>query len=405
MAQDYGNTARQLKDDGDNGNYGKRRSGRKRVKALDAARTKVNIGNVNYTVSVVVTALVLFGIIMVFSSSYYIASTSRFNNDTFIFLRKQTSVAAIGFAAMIFMANFFNYKYLKIFAPMLFIVSNGLLVLVQFIGTEINGAKRWFDVPVVGSVQPSEIAKVGVILFVAQVIASKKGSFSLWRDHIFAMGLCLITTVLVLWGNLSTAIVVFLIGFGIIFIASPYILRFVMVGVIGAITIAGFIFFGDAFRMERFQAWLNPEAYASSTAYQIRQSLYAIGSGGLTGQGPGQSRQKMGFIPEAHNDIIFPIICEELGFAGAVLVLGLFAVLIWNGIKIAINAVDVFGSLVATGIVIMISSQVIINVAVVTNSIPATGVPLPFISYGGTSLAITMFCMGILLNISRFSKE
>ena len=159
------------------------------------------------------------------------------------------------------------------------------------------------------------------------------------------------------------------------------------------------------FRGGRFSAWLDPFSDPSATGYQIVQSLYAVASGGIFGLGLGQSRQKLGFLPEAHNDIIFSIICEELGFFGAMIVLILFAILIWRGIKIAVNATDLFGTLVASGIVIMIASQVIINVAVVTNSIPNTGVPLPFISYGGTSVAIMMMLIGILLNISRYSRD
>jgi cell division protein FtsW len=320
-----------------------------------------------------------------------------------MFFRKQAAAAALGFAAMIFMANF-NYKNLKFLALPLFAVSNILLILIQFVGDEINGKKRWFDVPIVGSVQPSEIAKIGLILAIAFLISRKKDALVTWKDHFIDIGLVAVTTGLVLIGNLGTAIIVFIIGFGIVFIASPYIFRFVAATLLGAASCAGFVLFGESFRFERIQAWLNPENYADGVARQALQSMYAIGSGGLFGAGPGQSTQKMGFISEAHNDFIFAIICEELGFMGAILVLGLFAVLIWRGIKIAKNAADVFGALTATGIVIMIAAQVIMNVAVVTNTIPTTGVPLPLISYGGSSLAITMFSMGILLNISRFSK-
>lgn len=377
-----------------------------RVKNTQAEKPSVviRIGNVDYVISVVVTILVLIGIVMVFSSSYYVASTVKFENDTFRFLKKQGAAALVGFAAMFFMSNF-SYKNLKLFAFPMYIIANILLVLVQFLGEEINGAKRWFQLPVVGSLQPSEIAKIGLILFISFIISKKKEPLKTWKDHFVVFGIIGITAGLVAWGNLSTAIIAFIIGFGIMFIASPYILRFVAMAGAGVAAVAGIIMFSDPFRLERIQAWLHPENYASGTGYQTLQSLYAIGSGGFFGLGLGQSRQKMGFIPEAHNDIIFSIICEELGFMGALLILCLFALLIWRGIRVALNAVDLFGSFVAAGIVIMLASQVIINIAVVTNTIPSTGVPLPFISYGGTSLAITMFSMGILLNISRFSKE
>jgi len=384
---------------------------RKRRKVTGKSRpvssVNIKIGNVDYAISVVVTILVLFGIIMVFSASYYVASTTpRFGGDTYVFLRKQAMAALIGFAAMIFMSNF-NYKNLKFLAFPLYAAANVLLVLVQIIGEEYNGQKRWFDVPVVGSVQPSEIAKIGIILFISLIIAgkNKKEILTTWKGHFIAIGLVVFTTVLVLLGGFSAAIIVFLTGFGIVFIASPYVLRFVVAAFAGAGAAAGVIYWGDMYRLVRIQAWLHPEDYASTYAFQTLQSLYAVGSGGLVGLGPGHSLQKMGFLPEGYNDFIFAIICEELGLLGAVLVLGLFAVLIWRGIRVALNAVDIFGALVAAGIVIMIAVQLIINVAVVTNTIPNTGAALPFISYGGTSLAIMMFSVGILLNISRYSRE
>jgi cell division protein FtsW len=368
------------------------------------AVVKIREGNIDYTIAAVVGCLVLLGIIMVFSSSIFAASTDEREFDTLFFVRRQAIAAVLGFVSMHIMCRF-RYQFLKFFAPPLFIVSNFLLVLVQLIGEEINGARRWFDVPVFGSVQPSEIAKVGLILFLALIISRQKEVLKTWKAHGFAVLLIILTSGLVAWGNLSTGIVVFAIGAAVLFIASPYIFRFLALASAGGLGVAAFIIFGDPFRMERVQAWLNPEAFADGRGYQTLQSLYAIGSGGFFGLGLGQSRQKMGFIPEAYTDIIFSIICEELGFLGALLMLGLFAVLIWRGIKVALNAVDLFGSLVAAGIVVMIACQVILNVAVVTATIPNTGVPLPFITYGGTSLAISMFSMGILLNISRYSKE
>ena len=228
--------------------------------------------------------------------------------------------------------------------------------------------------------------------------------FSLFTT-LFCAFFVFLTVILIALANLSTAIIVSLIGFGIIFIASPYTAVFFISGLIGASGLVFYMSRAKDFRGGRFSAWLDPFSDPSATGYQIVQSLYAVASGVIFGLGLGQSRQKLGFLPEAHNDIIFSIICEELGFFGAMIVLILFAILIWRGIKIAVNATDLFGTLVASGIVIMIASQVIINVAVVTNSIPNTGVPLPFISYGGTSVAIMMMLIGILLNISRYSRD
>ncbi|MDR1689457.1 MAG: putative lipid II flippase FtsW [Clostridiales bacterium] len=360
--------------------------------------------NIDSTLAVAVGSLVFIGILMVFSSSLFAASTEKRGFDTLYFVRRQTIAAVIGFVSMHVVLKF-RYQYLKLFALPLYILSNILLVLVQFVTEEVNGAHRWFDVPIVGSVQPSEIAKIGLILFLSLVVSRQREVLKTWKSHGYAAFLILITASLVAWGNLSTGIVVFVIGAAVLFIASPYIFRFIALISAGGLGVAAFIIFGDPFRMDRIQAWLNPEAFKDGTGYQTLQSLYAIGSGGLFGLGLGQSRQKMGFIPEAHTDIIFSIVCEEFGFLGALLILSLFAILIWRGIKIALNATDLFGSFVAAGITVMIAVQVILNVAVVTATIPNTGVPLPFITYGGSSLAISMFSIGILLNISRYSKE
>ncbi|MDR3091638.1 MAG: FtsW/RodA/SpoVE family cell cycle protein [Clostridiales bacterium] len=359
----------------------------------------IKVGNADYVVAVVVTLLVIIGVIMVFSASYYNATT-RLGQDATYFLKKQASIAALGFVGMYFLAKF-PYKLLKLLAAPLYAAGCALMLLVQFIGVEVNGAKRWFKVPIIGQFQPSEVMKIGLILLAA-LVASRR-PLKTWGEHIKFGFLVLVPVALIGVGNMSTAIVAALIGFGIMFIASPYILRFVVAGVLGASGAALILVSG--WRNERVLAWLHPEDYATGKGWQVLQSLYAIGTGGFFGLGLGQSRQKMGFVPEAHNDIIFSIICEELGFMGAALLLLLFIILIWRGLKIAMNAVDLFASLVASGIVIMIGSQVVFNIAVVTNTMPNTGVPLPFISYGGTSLAVTMLSVGILLNISRFSRE
>lgn len=376
------------------------------IKNKNSREDTVYVGNFDYTTLFTVILLVLFGIVMIFSASSYVASTrSEYNFDMFMFLKKQTFAVSLGFVAMFFMANF-NYRKLQKIALPLYLISNGLLIFVFLFGVVKKGAKRWINLPLVGSFQPSELAKVAIILFISYIIANNKNILKSMAGHIFCAFWVGITVILIALGNLSTAIIVTLIGCGIIFIASPFTAVFVTLGLIGAGSLVAYIgLFSKGFRGARFSAWLDPFSDPTNTGYQIIQSLYAVASGGMFGLGLGQSRQKLGFIPEAHNDIIFSIICEELGFFGAAIVLLLFAILIWRGIKIAINSTDLFGSLVSSGIVIMIASQVIINVAVVTNSIPNTGVPLPFISYGGTSVAIIMMLIGILLNISRYSKK
>ena len=366
--------------------------------------SKINVpivGNIDYSISVTVSLLVLIGIVMVFSSSYYTASLT---GDPFQYFRRQAMAAVMGFCAMYIMANL-NYQYLKRLSIFLYLAANVLLVVVQIVSPESSGPNRWLYVPMINlSFQPSEVAKAGVILFLSAILSNKKNILKSWLGFIVACFVAGATCLLVAWGDFSTAIILAVIGFGIIFIASPYTMKFIVMGLAAAGGLVSYLIYGGDFRSARFHAWLDPYSVASTFGWQIRQSLYAIGSGGFFGLGLGQSRQKLGFIPEAHNDIIFSVIVEELGFMGATLILIFFAIVIIRGIRAAIYAVDTFGSLVASGIVLMIGSQVVINVGVVTNSIPNTGVTLPFISYGGTSLAITMFLIGILLNISRQSK-
>lgn len=384
---------------------------RNNVTSLPKSRTNnkknevtIEVGSIDYTILITVLLLVIIGIVMIFSSSYYISYAKY--KDPYHFLRMQFLVSIMGFIIMMCMSNF-NYRYLKRFAKMIYILSVSLSILVMFFGKTSNGATRWLIIPGIGiGIQPSEIAKVATIIMTAKIISSKQNMLKTLKGTIYVSMFTLILTVLIGIENLSTAIIISIIGFGIIFIASPYTLIFIVLGICAAGSLVSYIgFFSTNFRSGRFEAWLNPESDPTDKGFQVLQSLYAIASGGIFGLGLGQSRQKLGFLPEAHNDIVFSIICEELGLAGAGLVLFLFGVLLWRTIRVAMTATDLFGSLIASGIALMIGSQVIINVAVVTNTIPNTGVPLPFISYGGTSLAIMMSTVGILLNISRYSKK
>jgi len=358
----------------------------------------------DYTLLIVVVILALIGVVMVFSSSYMSAGAAL--HDPYYYLKRQGSFFALGLLCMLFMANF-NYRYIRRYSFILYAIANALLVLVLVIGISSHGATRWIPLPIIGQFQPSEVAKAAVIFFTSFLISNNKNLLNKWPTFILTCCVAAVSSVLVFLGNnMSTAIIVMLIGIGIVFTASPYITRFVVAVCGGAGALIGYLVLSSAsgnFRAARFEAWLHPFEYADTYGFQPIQSLYAIASGGLFGLGIGQSRQKS-FLPEARNDIIFSIICEELGFIGAVVVLLLFGILIWRGIKIALNAPDTFSSLTAMGIVILIAGQVLINVAVVTNSIPNTGVPLPLISYGGTSLIVAMSLIGVLLNISRCSK-
>ena len=375
---------------------------------------KRGIGTMDQTVLLVVIILTLFGIMMVFSASYVVTGRSaRHGFDTFYFLRRHGIISLLGFVAMYVMANF-NYRFLKRFAMPLYLTSLGMLLFVAIYGATIGGARRWIEIFGI-QFQPSEIAKVALILLLARILSRNRNILDKWPGFLFCSGVVGVMAVFVGIGNLSTAIIIAIIGGGMIFMASPHIWRFIVAGLVAVGGMLGYLYvmayhsdrlpeaIGGAFRGGRFLAWRDPFSDMQGYGFQIVQSLYAIASGGLFGLGIGQSRQKT-FLPEVHNDVIFSVIAEELGFVGAGIILLLFGILVWRGLMIAMNAADSFGALVAVGIILMIASQVIINVAVVTNSIPNTGIPMPFISYGGTALVVAMGCMGVLLNISRHSR-
>ncbi|MCL2665069.1 MAG: putative lipid II flippase FtsW [Defluviitaleaceae bacterium] len=380
----------------------------KEKKEAVANEEKVYVGAMDHTIYLVVLILVLIGIVMVFSASFlYTSRREAFNYDPFYHLQKSSAIALIGFFLMNLMASNISYRYIKKFAPLLYVISAVLLVLVFFFGR----SRRWFDVPVIGSLQPSEIAKAAIIIYLAALIDKKNKILSDWKGFLKCMLAVGIMAFFVVIGNLSTAVIICVLGLGMIFASSPHVLRFIIAGGLGAGGLGGYLWYlyatgSENFRAGRIMAWLNPfsEEVLDTYGYQIINSLYAVASGGMFGLGIGQSRQKT-FLPEAHNDIIFSIICEEMGFIGAAIVLFLFGILIWRGVRVAVRAPDIFSSLIASGTVLMIATQVIINVAVVTNSIPNTGIPMPFISYGGTSLIVCMGLSGVLLNISRHIKE
>jgi len=384
------------------------RSGyRQRGKSLEntappRSRPIIDIGRVDHALVFIIALLVLIGFVMVFTSSIYIAENAF--GDMYHFLRRQTLMLVIGVTLMFIMAHF-SYQKLRVFVIPVYLISVALLVVVQVIGIAYGGATRQLAVGgVIGQFQPLEVAKVGLILMMALLLSGNKTLLQTWKGFFLACIPVVVTVGLMLRGGLSSSIITAIAGFGVIFIASPHVMRFVVLGASGVAGVIGFIMFAAQFRMERIQSWLDPFSDTADTSYQIAQSLFSIASGGFFGLGIGQSRQRS-FLPLAHNDFIFAIITEELGLVGASVVLVLFGLLIWRGINIALKAPDSFGSYIAAGIIILIGSQTIINVAVVTNSIPNTGITMPFISYGGTSFVVTMGLMGILLNISRFSKS
>lgn len=358
----------------------------------------------DFTVLFVVPILVLFGVLMIFSSSYYYTmTTAKYGLDMFYFLKKQSIWAVLGFGAM-GVAMVIPYKTWWNFAGMAYWVSNIFLALLPVIGIEVNGQKRWLGVGPL-QFQPSEFTKIAVIWYLSFYLIKHKEELKTPKGFAKACCVLLLPVGLIAVSNFSSAILVGLIGASILFIACPNIkFLFYPVAIAAPLCAAALFLPQFAYRLGRIRIWKDPWSDPTGDGFQIIQSLYAVASGGLFGLGLGKSRQKT-FIPEAYNDIIFAIICEELGILGAGLVIFLFAVLIWRGIKIAVYAKDTFGRYVATGITATIAFQSIINIGVVTNTIPNTGQPLPFISYGGTSLVFLMGMVGMLLNISTYPKD
>lgn len=356
---------------------------------------------IDYTVLILVLILVMFGLVMVFSSSYYYAMTDSHFNDKFFFFNRQLRWAVVGFVAMVLCMSI-NTEFFRRISILAYIAIVGILGIVLVVGVATKGSQRWLEV-LGTSFQPSEFAKFIIIIFMSGYVIKNRnllnGNFIMFLKCAFPV---ILAFILIATENLSTGIVVMVVGLMIMFVASNKVMNFVVFGLMG---IVGFIVLVliEPYRRARITGWLDPWSDPSDSGYQIIQSLYAVASGGLFGLGIGQSRQKT-FIPESYNDIIFAIICEELGLVGAVVVIMLFALLIWRGIKIAMTAKDKYSSYAATGITTMIAIQVIMNIAVVTNSMPNTGMPMPFISYGGTSLVVMMASMGLLLNISRDCK-
>jgi len=380
---------------------------RPRAARTEAANDKrIVIREYDHIIFICVIVLVAFGLVMVLSASSYAAMHS--GAGMYSFFVTQALGAGLGLIGMIVAATI-NYKFVARFSGLLYILAVGALALVFTpLGIEHAGATRWIAIGPV-NFQPSELAKVAVIIMMAKHISKDPNRVNTLRGLIGCGIILAIPLVLVMLGrNMSTMIILCAIAFVIIFLASPYFWRWVALGGAAVAGVAGYLlyehFIGEGFRGARFGAWLDPFADPTGFGFQNVQSLYAVASGGLFGLGLGNSNQKLYYLPEAQNDFIFAIIVEELGLFGAMIVLMLFGILVWRGAMAAINSRSVLGCLIGTGIVTMISVQVIINVGVVTNTIPNTGIPLPFISYGGTSIAVMMTAMGMLLNISRYRR-
>ena len=359
----------------------------------------------DYMLLFMTVAIALFGILMIYSASSYTASTSRFGN-TYRFVSRQAVGMAGGVVCMLLMARIdYRELYLKkinlvyVFYVVCLILQT--IVLIPGIGIEHNGARRWLKIGM--EFQPSEFTKIGVIMFVAYAVYWSRKRLDTFKGFLKVMMYIAPAILLIAKENLSTAIIVTVIAVGMSFVASKRKRYFVVCGLAGFGLAAAYAMIGGGFRAGRITSWLDIEN--SPGGFQILQGLYAIASGGITGSGLGESMQKLGYIPEAYNDMIFAVICEELGIVGAVLVMIAFLVLLWRIVIIACNAPDIFGSMICVGVMIHIAIQVLFNIAVVTNTIPSTGVPLPLISYGGTACLIMMMEFGLVLSVSARIKR
>lgn len=363
----------------------------------------------DYSLLFIVLFLLGFGLIMVYSTSSYEANLDF--GDSAYYLKKQLFATVLGLIAMTVVANI-PYHFWEKFAVLGYIVSAVLILLIIPFGHEAGGAKRWIYIGPI-SLQPAEVAKLGMILFLASMICNMGKAIRTRKGFWMVIGMPL-PVALMIWkitNNMSSAIIVMGIAVLMLFVSSPEYKRFILLGLAGVAGVGAIVFAivqmaasqADSlnFRGARILAWLDPEAYASGKGFQTLQALYAIGSGGILGKGLGQSMQKLGFLPEAQNDMIFSIICEELGLFGGIAVIVMFLLLIWRFMIIANNAPDLFGALLVVGVLAHIAIQVILNIAVVTNTIPNTGISLPFISYGGSSVMFLLIEIGLVLSVAK----
>ena len=362
------------------------------------------VGSLDRSLLLIILVLVVFGLVMVFSASA--PAASYYMDNPYHYVIRQGIFALLGFASM-FILSFVDYHFYGRFALPILVGCFLLLfaVYIPGLGVVSNGARRWIGYGVF-SLQPSELAKVGVIIYFAYSLSVIKDRIQqFWGGLVrYLVILGAFGVVLMLEPHFSGTVVIVGTAVIMLIIAGARLKHFALLS-LPIIPAAVYMIWKEPYRLERVTTFLNPFADPSDAGFQIVQSLYAIGSGGIFGLGLGMSRQKFLYIPEPQNDFIFSIICEELGLLGALAVLTLFAVLLWKGYRLAQDAPDLFGSLLAAGITSLIAIQVIINIAVVTSSVPVTGMALPFFSYGGTSLFILLSCMGILLNISRQSMK
>ena len=360
--------------------------------------------NIDWSFFIIVFVMVVFGLVMVFSASYATAYY-RFG-DSFNFIRKQALFAVVGLISMLIIAHI-DYRCLYQWAFAIMGLALVLLVVVLFM-PEISNAHRWIRLPVGGTFQPSELAKFAVIALFARIMTANADKMKKFQYGVlpFVLILGVIVALMLLEPHLSGSVLILSIGATMLFVGGTSLIWFIIaVGGAAAAVVCVIVMFPDLvwYATSRLEYWIDPFSDALGKGHQTIQSMYAISSGGLFGVGIGNSAQKYLYLPEPHNDFIFAILCEELGFIGALLVIFLFVALLVRGLQISFHAADRFGSLLVVGIITQITVQAVLNIAVVTNTIPNTGISLPFFSYGGTSLFMLLCETGVVLSVARHS--
>ena len=369
--------------------------------ARKAAKTQHRM---DYAILLTVTLLCAFGLVMVFYARYsYAQHTASTNFDGYYYIRKQAVYLALGYPTMILL-SFFDYKRLEGFKVIGMLISLVLLVAVLIFGHELNGAKRWLVIAG-QSIQPSEVAKFGMMLYMCAFMSKKHAVMKSFKYGMLPMLLVIgvVCGLVMLQPNMSMAVIMGMLGYALLFVGGcdGKQMILLLIAAIGAFVLLAVI---EPYRMARLTSFTDPWKDPLGTGYQLIQSFYAIGSGGLFGRGLNNSRQKLLFLTYGESDFIFAVVCEELGFFGALAILLAYGFIIYRGIRVALRCRDRFGSLLAAGITVVFAIQIFVNIGVVTGAFPTTGQALPFISAGGSSMVIFLAAMGVLLNISRSTE-
>ena len=364
---------------------------------------RLQAGKPDFTILAAALALAIIGLIFVYSSSFAIA-LGEFGDVNYFFFR-QLGALFIGLILMVVAMNF-DYHHLRVLSPLLMVAAVLSLMAVLAIGTEVYGAKSWIGLGPLPPIQPSEFAKLALIIYISAWLASNRRDLTSFATGFmpFIVAVGVVAALILMQPDTGTASVIVLTTVALFFLAGGSISHVVTLAATGVLVVT-LLVLTEGYRLDRFFAFTSAEEDPSGVGFQTLQLLIALGSGGVEGLGLGVSRQKFFYIPAAHTDGIFAIIGEEAGFIGAMVVVGLFVYLVYRGFHVAMKAHDMFGTYLAMGIVCWISFQALINIGGITRTIPLTGIPLPLVSYGGSSLIMCMAAIGVLLNVSRYSKE